>query len=453
MHILLKGWKVAFLVLALCILGNLSAQAQDVAHEVVVLKAGGPVAPTMANYITRGLEEADERNAEAAIIMLDTPGGSVSVTMDIVQTIRNSDVPVIVFVGPRGAKAASAGLLITLAGHAAVMAPDTAIGASSPVGAQGEDLGETIQQKEEQYLGAQGRSLAERRGADAIALTEEAVFDARAVTAREALEANLIDLVVENPDELLDQIDGFKVEVNGKPRTIQTKGASLFHIDMTLLEQILSVLTDPNIVFVLMSLGTTLIIIEAWSPGGWAAGAAGVVCLGLAFYGIGVLPVNWLGIIFIILAFVLFLLEVKTPTHGALTIAAIASLSAGAFILFGQPQMAPFGTLSIPLVIGWSVLLGGIFFFMVMMAIRAQKRRPTTGSEGLIGEIGRVTQDLTPEGKILIWGERWQAEAIDEQSIPVGSDVEVVEVRGMWLRVRRKERNLQSPSATQDSAE
>ncbi|MBN1311333.1 MAG: nodulation protein NfeD [Anaerolineae bacterium] len=438
MRVLSRGLRAAFFVLALCLWGGITAQAQDTASEVIVLKAEGAVTPTMASYIARGLEEADQRNAEAAIIMLDTPGGSVDSMMDIVQTIRTSDVPVIIFVGPRGAQAGSAALWITLAGHVAAMAPDTAIGASSPVGAQGEDLDETLQQKGEQYLSAQARSLAERRGDEAVALAEDAVFEARAVTAREALEANLVDLIVEDIDELLVEVDGFEVEVNGKPRTIQTKGATQTPIDMTPLEQILSILIDPNIVFVLMSLGTTLIIIEAWSPGGWAAGTAGVICLGLAFYGLGVLPVNWLGIIFVILAFVLFLLDIKAPTHGALTAAAIASLAAGAFILFGQPQMEPFGKLSIPLVVGWSVLLGVVFFFMVMMAIRAQKRQPTTGNEGLIGEIGRVTQDLDPEGTVLVWGERWRAEAVDRKTVPAGSDVEVVEVQGMRLRVRPK---------------
>lgn len=439
MRSLLKSLGAFILLAGLILLAVNTVQAQDTTREIVVVEASGPVAHNMASYITRGLEDADQRNAEAVVIMLDTPGGNVGTTLDIVQAIRTSDVPVIVFVGPRGAKAASAGLLITLAGHVAAMAPDTAIGATSPVGPQGEELGETAKEKGEQYVSAQARSLAERRGSDAVTLAEEAVFEARAVTAREALAAHLIDLVVEDVNELLAEVDGFQVEVNGKPRTIQTDDASLVHIEMTTLEQILSVLIDPNITFVLMSLGTTLIIIEAWTPGGWAAGTAGVVCLGLALYGMGVLPVNWLGIIFVVLAFVLFVLEVKTPTQGGLTAAAIASMAAGAFILFGQPEMAPFGTLSIPLVIGWSLLLGAIFFFMVMMAVRAQKRPPTTGNEGLIGQIGQVTRDLDPQGVVLVWGERWNAESVDEQTIPVGSKVEIVEVQGMRLRVRRQE--------------
>jgi membrane-bound serine protease (ClpP class) len=439
MRLVSKSWKVAILALALWLPGTVAAQAQASAPEVIVLRASGPVAPTMANYIARGLDEADRRNAEAAVIVLDTPGGSLDSMMTIVQTIRNSDVPVIVFVGPRGAKAASAGLLITLAGHLAAMAPDTAIGASSPVGPQGEDLGTTLQQKDEQYLSAQARGLTERRGTDAISLAEDAITEARAVTANEALQAHLIDLVVEDVDELLTRVDGLKVEVNGKPRTLETKGASQVDIGMNLLEQILSVLTDPNIAFVLLSLGTTLIIIEAWTPGGWAAGTAGVICLGLAFYGIGVLPVNWLGLVFIVLAFVLFFLDIKAPTHGALTAMAIISMASGAFILFGQPQMAPFGVLSVPLVIAWSLLLGVIFFFIVLMAVRAQKRRPTTGFEGLIGQIGKVTQDIAPEGMVLVFGEYWRARSADGNTIAAGSEIEVVEAQGMRLMVRRTE--------------
>ncbi len=415
-----------------------SVQAQDGVHEVVILEAKGPVVPPFAGYITRGLREADSRNAEAVILLLDTPGGSVDVTLELIQDIRTSDVPVIVFVAPRGARAASAGLLITLAGHAAAMAPDTAIGASRPVGMQGEDLGQTLQQKEEQYLSAQARSLAERRGEEAVQIASEAVTQARAVTASEALASHLIDFIAEDVDDLLRRLDGFTVEVNGRARTLHTLGATPYTIPMSELERLLMLLTDPNVVFLLMSIGVTAIIIEIRTPGGWAAGALGTVCLGLALYGLGILPVNWLGIIFVVLAFVLFVMEIKAPVHGALTAAGIASLAAGAIILFNQPQIAPFGRLSIPLVAGQSLFLGAIFAFLVVMALRAQARKPTTGYEGLIGQVGRVVEDLDPQGLVLVWGERWQAEAVDGQTIPTGSEVEVMEARGMRLRVRRR---------------
>jgi membrane-bound serine protease (ClpP class) len=436
---------IAILVLTglIVLLPSSVAQAQGTAREVIILEASGAVTPPFAGYIARGIDEADQRNAEAVILVLDTPGGNVSVTLEIIQKIRTSDVPVIVFVGPRGAKAASAGLLITLAGHAAAMAPDTAIGASSPVGPQGEDLPSTEQQKMEEYLGAQARSLAERRGEEAVRLANEAVIEARAVSASEALQAGLIDFIAENVDDLLTQLDGFEVEVNGTPRTLHTSGAVLVPIGMSQLEWVLGILTNPNIVFILLSLGVTAIIVEIRTPGGWAAGTVGVICVGLALYGLGVLPVNWLGIIFILLAFVLFVLEIKAPTHGVLSVAAIISMAAGAIILLNQPEIAPFGRLSIPLVIAQSLLLGGFFFFLVIMALRAQSRRPTTGYEGLVGQVGRVTQDLAPYGMVQVWGERWRAEPVDGHPIPAGSQVEVVEAGRMRLRVRRVESGVE----------
>jgi membrane-bound serine protease (ClpP class) len=411
------------------------ASAQG-AREVVVLEATGPVVPPFGSYIRHGIEDADARNAEAVIIVLDTPGGLVNVTGDIIQDIRTADVPVIVFVGPRGAQSASAGLLITLAGHAAAMAPDTAIGASSPIGAQGEDLPSTSQQKAEQYLSAQARSLAERRGPAAVEIAGEAVTEARAVSASEALDAGLVDFVVEDVDELLGALDGFQVEVNGRPRTLHTADATTIPLPMSQLERALIILTDPNLVFILLSIGVTALIVEIRSPGGWAAGMVGVTSLGLALYGLGVLPVNWLGIAFILMAFVLFILDIKAPLHGALSAAAVVSLAAGAIILFNQPEIAPFGRLSIPLVIVWSLIIGAIFVFLVAMALRAQARRPTTGYEGMIGQHGRVTQALDPVGMVQVFGERWQAEAADRHFIDAGQAVEVIATGRMRLVVR-----------------
>lgn len=412
------------------------ASAQTTDREVVVLEATGPVVPPFGGYIRRGIADADARNAEAVILVLNTPGGLVNVTSSIIQDIRTADVPVIVFVGPRGAQSASAGLLITLAGHAAAMAPDTAIGASSPIGAQGEDLPSTSQEKAEQYLSAQARSLAERRGEAAVEIASEAVTEARAVSASEALQANLVDFVVEDVDELLNALDGFQVEVNGRPRTLHTAGATTTQEPMSQLERALIILTDPNIVFILLSIGVTALIVEIRTPGGWAAGVVGTASLGLALYGLGVLPVNWLGIAFVLMAFVLFILEIKAPLHGALSAVAVISLAVGAIILFNQPEIAPFGRLSIPLVIVWSLIIGAIFVFLVMVALRAQTRRPTTGYEGLVGLSGRVTQALDPVGMVLVWGERWQAEALDRQTIDVGRQVEVVATERMRLIVR-----------------
>jgi membrane-bound serine protease (ClpP class) len=345
-------------------------------------------------------------------------------------------VPVIVYVGPRGAKAASAGLIVTLAGQAAAMAPGTAIGATSPIGAGGEDLPETAFRKEVEFLSAQARSLAERRGEEAIQIAEQAVSDARAVSASEALSANLVDFIAEDVDDLLVQANGFTVEVNGRERTLNTADAVAIPLPMSPLERVLLVLTDPNVVFLLLSIGPVAILVEIRSPGGWFAGVFGTTCLGLALYGLGVMPVNWLGIIFVLMAFVLFVLEIKAPVHGALAATGVVSLTVGAIILFNQPAIAPFGKLSIPLVVVWSLLMGGLFIFLMTMAIRAQHRRPTTGYPGLVGQIGRVTQTLDPTGMVQVFGERWQAQSVGDAFIPVDAEVEVVEAGHMRLIVR-----------------
>jgi membrane-bound serine protease (ClpP class) len=407
---------------------------------VVVLEATGPVVPPLAGYIARGLAEADMRNAEAVVLVLDTPGGSLGVTNGIVQDIQNSDVPVIVYVGPRGALAGSAGLLITLAGHAAAMAPGTAIGASSPVDATGGDLPSTIAQKEKEFLSAQARSLAERRGDAAMQIASDAVTEARAVSASEALDAGLIDFVANDVSEVLTQADGLTVDVNGRTRTLHTANAHGTSIAMSRLENLLMLLTNPNIVSILLSVGVLAIIVEIRTPGGWVSGAFGVTAVGLALYGLGALPVNWLGIIFIIMAFVLFFLELHATTHGALAFAGAISLAAGTIVLFSQPEMAPFGRISIPLVIGQSVFIAAIFAFLLTFALRAQRLQPTTGYEGLVGQTGRVTQTLDPVGMVQVWGERWKAESVDGEHIPAGREVEVVEAGKMRLKVRPVQR-------------
>lgn len=409
--------------------------AQTESPEIVVIEATGPVIAPFASFISRGIEEADERNAEAVILVLDTPGGQVNQTLEIVQDIRNSDVPVIVYVGPPGAKAASAGLLITLAGHAAAMAPDTAIGASSPIDMSGGDLQGTAEEKAEQYLSAQARGLAEKRGEAAIELANEAVTAARAASFQEAYDANLVDFIADDLDDLLAQLHNFEIEILGDNRTLNTRNASTIFITPSPLEQILFVVTDPNILSLLLLIGPILLIVEIRTPGGWVAGALGTVFMGLALYGLGVLPVNWLGLVFVGLAIVLFILEVTTPTNGILAAVATASMAVGIIVLFSQPGIEQFGTLSIPLVIGQSIVVGALFAFFAIMVMRAHRLQPTTGREGMIGQTARVVRDLDPEGMILIMGERWNAFTTDKHTIPAGQDVEIVEFKGMRIKV------------------
>jgi membrane-bound serine protease (ClpP class) len=412
--------------------------AQGDSPLVIVLDAEGAVAPAMQEYIQRGLGIAESRSADLVILQLDTPGGSIDTMNNIVQAIRDSRIPVVVYVSPRGAMAASAGTMITLAGHASAMAPETIIGAASPVGGQGEDLGETIKAKEIEALKATVRTLGERRSEEAIALAESAIEEAKAASANEALEAGLVDFIASDLDDLLNQLEGFEVHLAGGSRTLETANATTETVEASFIEQLLAMLTNPNIVFLLITIGAQAIFIELGSPGGWVAGFIGVVCLALAGYGLGWLPVNWFGIIFLVTSFALFILDIKAPTHGALTAAGIITFVVGALVLFNSPGTPQFLQVSVPLVILVGLLTGAMFGVLVGFGIRAMKTPIRAGREALIGKIGVATTAFQPTGQVQVGSELWSAEA-DEGSgkIRKGDRVEVVEVKGLRLKVRK----------------
>lgn len=430
-----QSWKVFPLLVLL--LGGLVglASAQD-ERRVLSLSASGPLTPAMGEYLGRGLNKAVSGNYEALVLTLDTPGGSIDLMNNIVQAIRASEIPVIVYIAPRGAIAGSAGTIITLAGHAAAMAPETAIGAASPVGGQGEDLGETIESKEKEILKATVRSLASWRGTEAVELAEATIETAKAASANEALEVGLIDLIADDLETLLQELDGASVELISGSRILHTAGAVVVDFPMSLIEQLLQMLTNPNIVFLLITIGVQAVLIEISSPGGWVAGFIGVISLALGSYGLGVLPVNWFGIIFLLTAFVLFILEVKAPTHGALTAAGIASLIVGALVLFNSPGTPGFQRVSIPLVLTTSGLTALLFLTVVGFALRAQRRPIEVGAEALIGKSGQARTDLTPSGMVHIAGETWSADLAEgEKSIKAGDRVRVLEIEGLRLKV------------------
>jgi membrane-bound serine protease (ClpP class) len=406
--------------------------------EVLVLDVDGPITQAAALYVGRGIDAAERRGAEVIILRLNTPGGQVDVMDEIIQAIRGSATPVVVFVTPRGALAGSAGAIITLAGHAAAMSPETAIGAASPVGGGGEDLNETLNTKLKEAYGATARSLAERRGPEAVELAQAMIFEAKAVSVSEALGVGLIDFVAEDTGDLVSQMQGFEVTVRGETRALDVAGSSLTELPMSLVEQFLHILTNPNVISLLLLVGAQALLIELSSPGGWFAGFFGAVCLVLAFYGMSVLPVNWFGLIFVVIAFVLFILDVKAPTHGGLTMAALASLIAGMLILFNSPSTPSFERVSVPLVVGASVVTGAFFLLVVTLAVRAQRRPVATGVESLIGQVGEVRAGLTPEGMVHVGGELWSAES-ETGSIEPGQKIEVVGIRGLRLRVKRKQ--------------
>jgi membrane-bound serine protease (ClpP class) len=431
------------LAVSLFLLASLVIPAKAQSEHIVVAKIKGPVTPAMANYFDRAIAVAEESGAEAALIVLDTPGGSVEITLEIVQSFLNANVPVIVYIGPAGAQAASAGSVITVAAHASGMAPDTVIGAASPVDGSGADIDDTLFQKITEDLKATMRNLTERRGEEAVALAEAMIEEARAVTSNEALETGLIDAVAVDVEDLLLQLDGNVVEVNGEPITLETAAAVQEPLDMSLIERVLHLLSNPLLIGLLLTIGVQAIFIEISSPGGWVAGFIGVLCLGMALYGLGTLPANMLGLGLIVVSFVLFLLEVKTPATGVLAVAGAITLLAGLLVLFNSPGTPGFARISIPGAIGITGFASAFFIFILAKVWQAQKGQPVTGAEGLIGQIGPVRSDLTEysddesifQGTILINGELWRA--VSEEEINQGEQVVVKAMDGFTLKVKK----------------
>ncbi len=432
--------SIVFL-LALLVNAQLTS-AQENSVTALLLNIEGPLTPALSEYLERGLSAAQNQSAELVILQLNTPGGSVDQMTRMVEAIRSSQVPVVVYVAPRGAIAGSAGTVITLAGHLSVMAPETAIGAASPVGTSGEDIGETMEAKVKEIIKAQIRTLTEGKlPPEAIALAEDTVESATAVTAGEAYQIGLVNFVAEDIQDLLRQVDGQTVTTADGERVLSTAFVQVEEFSLTLIEELLTMLTNPNIVFLLLTIGVQAILIEISSPGGWVAGFIGVVSLSLAAYGLGILPVNWFGLIFIATAFVLFFLDVKAPTHGALTTAGVASFIAGALLLFNSSNTPSFFRVSVPLVVVVGILTAGVFFLAISFAIRAQRTPARMGQSSLVGRTGRVRTPISrgQPGKVHVASELWSAE-LTEDSIPAeeGDEVEVTAVEGLRLKVRKK---------------
>ncbi len=420
------------------------AQAQtENSGTIYLMQAEGALTPAMAGYIERGLQVAAREGATAVILQLNTPGGGEDLMNAIIEDLRASSVPVIVYVAPNGAIAGSAGTLITLAGHLAAMAPETAIGAASPIQASGEDIPETLQSKIKNIFKATARSLAERRGPEAVKLAEDTIENATAASASEALAVGLIDFIAVDVNDVLRQADGMTVLVNGQEQVLETAFKAVVPLDSTVIEDVLNLLTNPNLVLILMNIGVLAILFELSSPGGWVAGFIGVVCLALSSYGLGILPVNWFGVLFLIVAFVLFILDLKAPTHGALTIAGAGSFIAGALILFNSPNVPPFQRVSVPLVIGLGVFTALFFLVLLGFALRALRVPIRAGRESIAGKIGYARSEINPRGTVQVAGEQWTAELEDTgEPIPEGARVEVVGMKGLRLKVRRTDAPL-----------
>jgi membrane-bound serine protease (ClpP class) len=422
-------WLLALLAVA-GLLGARGARAQD-SGAILVANFRGPVTPVLLSYLDRIIGDAEANGASALVLELDTPGGSVAITEQITQRLARARVPVIVYVAPSGAHASSAGTLVTLAGQAAAMAPGTTIGATSPVDSQGQDLPATMKAKETNTLVADIKNLTGRRGDRATAWAEKAVTEAAAATADEALQLGVIDAVATDVPDLLHKLDGRQVEVAGQLVTLQLSDRPIQPVELSPIEEFLNVLANPAIAAILLTLGTTGLLLELANPGSYLPGIAGAICLLLAFYALGVLEANWIGLAFVALAFVLFLVDLKAPTHGLLTFGGIISFLLGGFLLFNTPEMqVPWATL-IVLALGTAAF----FMFAISKALVAQHRPVTTGMESLIGRSAVVRQTLKPVGSVFVEGELWRA-VVDDGPVPVGQQVIVTGYEGVRLYVR-----------------
>jgi membrane-bound serine protease (ClpP class) len=423
-------WHTLLILAASLLLASpLKAQNGTV---VDVLTFEGAITPIVASYIERGIEAAETDGATCLIIELDTPGGSVQVTEEIIKEMKAATVPIVVYVSPQGGKAASAGTFLTLAADLAAMAPNTRIGAAHPVDMSGEAMSETMEAKVVNDSVALLKGLAEPRGAEAAAWAEAAVRESSSITQDEALELGVIDFVAQDLTALLGSLDGQQVLIRDETHTLETAGATINRIPMSAVEGFLHTLTDPNIAFLLMTLGLNAIILELSQPGGYLAGIVGAICLVLALFSLGVLSVDWTGLIFVVLGFVLLLADVKAPTHGILAGLGVVSFVLGSMILFSSP----FAPVSKSLVVGVGLTIGVFFAFVIAKVFGAQRRRPTTGIEGLVGQLAVAHSNLDPTGTVFLKGELWQAMA-SEGTVKEGEEVEVSDVDDFKLRVKR----------------
>jgi membrane-bound serine protease (ClpP class) len=405
-----------------------------VAQKVVSIKVDGGINPASAEYIHKAIEKAENEKAECLLIHLNTPGGLLASTRVIVSDMLKSTVPVVVYVSPSGAHAGSAGVFITLAGNVAAMAPGTNIGAAHPVSLQG--MPDTIMNaKGTNDAAAFIRTIAEKRKRN-IEWAEDAVRNSVSITDEEAIEKNVIDYIANDDRELLVQIDGKKMDVNGGTKILQTKNAVIESEQMGFFQKILDRLSDPNISYLLMMIGFYGILFELFNPGAIFPGIVGVISLIFAFYSMSSMPVNYAGLSLIIFGISLFLLEIKIISHGLLTIGGIISVLLGSLFLFRSSPTENFVSVSWTVVIAVTSITALFFLFVVGMGLKAQRPKPTTGIAAFIGKKGEVISLLDPAGTVKVNGEIWNAESLSGK-INAGESIIVREIKKLTLFVEQ----------------
>jgi len=413
-----------------------SSQTREdtVSKKAVVISVDATINPSTAEYISSGIQQALEANAECLIIKLNTPGGLLKSTRVIVSGILDSEVPVVVFVYPSGSQAASAGVFITLAGHIAAMAPGTNIGAAHPVTMQGEQ-DSIMNEKATNDAAAFIRTISEKRARN-VKWAEDAVRKSLSITETEALKENVIDLIAISVEDLLDKIDGRKISLPSGEKVLDTKNAEEIDVEMDFKQKLLGLLSDPNIAYILLMIGLYGIMFELYNPGAIFPGVIGAICLIVAFYSLHTLPVNYAGLALIILSIILFIAEIKVVSHGLLTIGGVISLILGSIMLIDADSTLEVMKISWKVILVIVIFTVAFFVFAIGFGIKAQTRKPTTGAEGIIGEEGEAISNLDPEGEVRVHGEIWNAESTDG-FISQGTRVIVTAISNLKLTVSK----------------
>jgi membrane-bound serine protease (ClpP class) len=401
-------------------------------QKVISINVVDGINPSTAEYIQQGIEKAEKENAECLIINLNTPGGLLTSTREIVTNIMQSKVPVIVYVSPTGAHAGSAGTFITLAANIAAMSPGTNIGAAHPVDMQGKSdavMNEKIINDAAAFI----RTIAEKRGRN-IQWADDAVRNSVSITEEEALEKNVINLVANDQKDLLNKVDGKQIELNNGSKILHTKNATIENFEMGFFQKVLSRISDPNIAYILMMLGFYGLLFELFSPGAIFPGIIGVICLILAFYTMSSMPVNYAGLALIVFGIILYLLEIKVISHGLLAIGGTVSVLLGSMILFRSSPTENFVSLSWSVIIsvtGFSLLF---FLFLITMGLKAQRAKPVSGANALIGKTAETLDTLDLSGQVQLMGETWNAISVSGK-INKNEKVIVKAINGLTLYV------------------
>ncbi len=404
----------------------------DTAQTVVSMKLDGTINPVTADFIHDAIKKAGKEKAECLIIHLNTPGGLLKSTRVIVSDMLDSPVPVIVYVSPGGSQAGSAGVFITLAAHIAAMAPATNIGAAHPVTLQGQ-MDTTMNEKVTNDAAAFIRTIAEKRNRSLV-WADRAVRRSYSYTETEALQDSVIDLIAKNESELLRMIDGRTIELSSGTKTLRTASATIVKYEMSWLEKLLNILSDPNIAYILLLLGMYGVLFELYSPGAILPGIVGVIALILAFYSMHTLPINFAGLALIIFAVILFLLEIKIVSHGLLAIGGTISLLLGSMMLIKSTSGLELVKISRGLIISATAVSALFFLFILGFGIKAQRLKVVTGAEGMIGTTGEVMEMLAPAGTVKVQGEIWNAESV-AGNISKGEKVRIKEIKNLKLFV------------------